>query len=54
MGRVLVDVNARRFSGLKDKLVYFKLMVDMVGCDIKEFVYDAEKELVGFGMDRYQ
>jgi hypothetical protein len=54
-----VDVYVRRLSVLKDKLIYhFKLVMDIVGNSVKQFVYDTdgptvlETELVGFGVER--
>ena len=51
--------NTRRLSGLKYELVCrFKLVADMVGAGIKEFVYDGlaflKRDLVGFGVDGYR
>ena len=53
-----MDVNIRRLSGLKYKLVScFKLAADMDGCDIGEYDADGpafmKRELVGFVVDRY-
>jgi hypothetical protein len=57
----LPDSNIGRLSGLKYKLIFrFKLAVDMVGDDIREFVNDAELleflegELKSMGVDGYQ
>ena len=56
----LMGVYARRLSGLRYKLVcHLKLAVDIVGGDVREFVYDADGpaflkgELVEFAVDRY-
>ena len=56
-----MDVNIRRLSGLKYKLVcHFKLAVDKIGRGISDFMYDADgpaflkKKLVGVGVDRYR
>ena len=39
----LPDVDTRRLSGLKYKLIcHFKLVVDMVGSGIREFVNDKD------------
>ena len=53
-----MDVNTRRLSGLKYKLVCcFKSTVDMIGGCIREFVYEIdgpafpERELIRFGVD---
>ena len=40
----LLDVDTRRLSGLKYKLIcHFKLAVDMVGGGIREFVNDMDR-----------
>ena len=56
----LLDVDTGRLSGLKCKLICrFKLVADMVGDGIREFVNDMdrpaflERELMSLGMERY-
>ena len=56
----LPDVDNRRLSGLKYKLICrLKLVADMVGGGIREFVSDTdrpallERELMGLGVDGY-
>ena len=57
----LLDVNTKRVSGLKYKLICrLKLAVDMVRNGLQEFVNDTdgtaflERELMGLGVGGYQ
>jgi hypothetical protein len=56
----LLDVDTGRLSGLKHKLICcFKLVKDIVGGGIREFVNDVdgraflERELMGLDVDGY-
>ena len=56
----LLTVDARGLLGLKYKSIcHFKLVADMVGGGVREFVYDVDgpaflkRELMGFSVGRY-
>ena len=56
----LLTVDARGLLGLKYKSIcHFKLVADMVGGGVREFVNDMdgpaflERELIGLGVDGY-